>query len=94
MVIDGIKLLVEMEKRLEKEEPIDDLMPADLQLNVFTAEEEFPDFSQHNNHIAKFLTLEMYKTLRQRCTPNGFTIDDVIQTGVDNPGHPFIMTVG
>ena len=24
----------------------------------------------------------------------GFTIDDVIQTGVDNPGHPFIMTVG
>merc|ERR1712243_462420 len=27
-------------------------------------------------------------------TPSGFTLDDVIQTGVDNPGHPFIMTVG
>ncbi|XP_077395428.1 creatine kinase, testis isozyme-like [Festucalex cinctus] len=93
-VVDGIKLLVEMEKRLEKEESIDDLKPADLQMNVFSAEEEFPDLSQHNNHVAKFLTLEMYKSLRQRCTTNGFTIDDIIQTGVDNPGHPFIMTVG
>ncbi|XP_027632199.1 creatine kinase B-type [Tupaia chinensis] len=27
-------------------------------------------------------------------TPSGFTLDDVIQTGVDNPGHPYIMTVG
>ena len=27
-------------------------------------------------------------------TPNGFTIDQAIQTGVDNPGHPFILTVG
>lgn len=32
--------------------------------------------------------------LRERATPNGYTIDNVIQTGVDNPGHPFIMTVG
>jgi len=27
-------------------------------------------------------------------TPSGFTVDHAIQTGVDNPGHPFIMTVG
>merc|ERR1712243_288890 len=32
--------------------------------------------------------------LRDKQTPSGFTLDDVIQTGVDNPGHPFIMTVG
>merc|ERR1719400_1124626 len=27
-------------------------------------------------------------------TPSGFTVDHAIQTGIDNPGHPFIMTVG
>ena len=27
-------------------------------------------------------------------TPSGFTFDQAIQTGVDNPGHPFISTVG
>ena len=27
-------------------------------------------------------------------TPSGFTLDMAIQTGVDNPGHPFISTVG
>ena len=36
----------------------------------------------------------MYAQLRDRATPSGFTLDNVIQTGVDNPGHPFIMTVG
>ncbi|KAG7493366.1 creatine kinase B-type isoform X1 [Solea senegalensis] len=65
-----------------------------LSLKRLSAEEEFPDLSQHNNHMAKVLTLDMYKNLRERATPNGFTIDKVIQTGVDNPGHPFIMTVG
>ncbi|XP_061902652.1 creatine kinase M-type-like, partial [Entelurus aequoreus] len=59
-----------------------------------TAKDEFPDLSQHNNHMAKVLTLEMYKKLKDRTSPNGFTIDDVIQTGVDNPGNPLIRTVG
>ena len=36
----------------------------------------------------------MYAKLRDRVTPNGWTLDQCIQTGVDNPGHPFIMTVG
>uniref|UniRef100_A0A3Q3FAI9 creatine kinase n=1 Tax=Labrus bergylta TaxID=56723 RepID=A0A3Q3FAI9_9LABR len=55
------------------------------------------------------LTPEMYGNLRQG-DASGFTLDDTIQTGVDNPGnntqkqettttgnnhnHPFIMTVG
>lgn len=59
---------------------------AKLTLKRLSAEEELPDLSQHNNHMAKFLTLDMYKELRERATPNGFTIDGVIQTGVDNPG--------
>ncbi|XP_061649126.1 creatine kinase, testis isozyme-like isoform X2 [Phyllopteryx taeniolatus] len=59
-----------------------------------TASDEFPDLSQHKNHMAKFLTLDMYTTLKERSTRSGFTIDGVTQTGVDNPGHPYIMTVG
>ncbi|KAI5767713.1 CKB protein [Gulo gulo luscus] len=60
----------------------------------FPAEDEFPDLSGHNNHMAKVLTPELYADLRAKSTPSGFTLDDVIQTGVDNPGHPYIMTVG
>ncbi|PWA25545.1 hypothetical protein CCH79_00019883, partial [Gambusia affinis] len=60
----------------------------------FSVDEEFPDLSLHNNHMAKVLTKDIYSKLRGKSTPSGFTVDDVIQTGVDNPGHPFIMTVG
>lgn len=49
-------------------------------------EEEFPDLGQHNNHMAKVLTQNMFTKLRDRASANGFTIDGVIQTGVDNPG--------
>lgn len=52
----------------------------------FPAEDEFPDLSSHNNHMAKVLTPELYAELRAKSTPSGFTLDDVIQTGVDNPG--------
>uniref|UniRef100_A0A3Q3FC72 creatine kinase n=1 Tax=Labrus bergylta TaxID=56723 RepID=A0A3Q3FC72_9LABR len=41
---------------------------------------------QHNNHMAKVLTPEMYGNLRQG-DASGFTLDDTIQTGVDNPGN-------
>jgi len=60
----------------------------------YSSDQEFPDLSKHNNHMAKVLTPAMYERLRSKQTPSGFTLDDVIQTGVDNPGHPFIMTVG
>ncbi|KAF3850359.1 hypothetical protein F7725_020078 [Dissostichus mawsoni] len=60
----------------------------------FSSEQEYPDLSQHNNHMAKVLTPDLYESLRDKETPSGFTLDDLIQTGVDNPGHPFIMTVG
>lgn len=53
---------------------------------TLSAEEEYPDFSMHCNHMAKVLTLDMYKRLLKRSTPSGFTIDKAIQTGVDNPG--------
>lgn len=52
----------------------------------YKVEEEFPDLSKHNNHMAKVLTKELYGKLRDKQTPSGYTLDDVIQTGVDNPG--------
>lgn len=44
--------------------------------------------------MASHLTPAIYAQLCDKATPNGFTLDQAIQTGVDNPGHPFIKTVG
>jgi len=62
--------------------------------NKFPASCNYPDLTQHNNHMAKALTPAIYARLRDKVTANGCTLDQCIQTGVDNPGHPFIMTVG
>ena len=56
-----------------------------LKMN-YSSDQEFPDLTKHNNHMAKILTPAMYELLRKRQTPSGFTLDDVIQTGIDNPG--------
>ena len=90
-VVDGIKILVEMEKALEKRLLIDSLIPGPGKI---TKHPNYPDLSLHNNWMAKHLTPEIYAKLAPLKTPNGFTLDRAIQTGVDNPGHPFIMTVG
>lgn len=55
---------------------------------------EYPDLRKHNNCMASHLTPAIYTKLCDKSTPNGFTLDQAIQTGVDNPGHPFIKTVG
>ena len=86
-VVDGVKLLIEMEKCLERNDSIDALIPGSHHPN-------YPDLSVHNNWMAKCLTPTLYTKLAPLKTPNGFTLDRAIQTGVDNPGHPFIMTVG
>ncbi|NXY13548.1 KCRB kinase, partial [Atrichornis clamosus] len=57
----------------------------------YSPEEEYPDLKAHNNHMAKVLTLDLYKKLRDKQTPSGFTLDDCIQTGVDNPGNGMTM---
>jgi len=57
-------------------------------------ESNFPDLSAHNDHMAKCLTKEIYVQLYDKKTQKGYTVDHAIQTGVDNPGHPYIMTVG
>ncbi len=44
--------------------------------------------------MAKCLTKDVFDKLKDKKTKSGFTLDNAIQTGVDNPGHPFIYTVG
>lgn len=44
--------------------------------------------------MASALSPTIYSNLRDKATPNNWTLDQCIQTGVDNPGHPFIKTVG
>lgn len=56
--------------------------------------ESYPDFSQHSNWMANCLTEEMFHNLKDKKTKNGVTLDNIIRTGIDNPGHPFIYTVG
>lgn len=91
-VVNGVKLLVRMEKALESGQSIKSLMVS--RPNAPPIESNFPDLSNHNNWMAKCLTKEVYERLSGHRTPSGFTLDHAIQTGVDNPGHPFIMTVG
>lgn len=55
---------------------------------------DYPDLRKHNNCMASALTPAIYARLRDKVTPNDWTLDQCIQTGVDNPGHPFIKTVG
>lgn len=55
---------------------------------------DYPDLRKHNNCMASNLTPAIYAKLCDKTTPNGYTLDAAIQTGVDNPGHPFIKTVG
>ena len=57
-------------------------------------EMDYPDLRGHNNLMAKHLTPQLYTKLSDKVTKSGFTLDQAIQTGVDNPGHPFIATVG
>ncbi|KAM9589112.1 creatine kinase S-type, mitochondrial isoform 2-T5 [Morphnus guianensis] len=61
---------------------------------LFPPSADYPDLRKHNNCMAECLTPAIYSRLRDKTTPNGYTLDQCIQTGVDNPGHPFIKTVG
>lgn len=63
-------------------------------LYLYLCSAEYPDLRKHNNCMASNLTPAIYAKLCDKATPNGYTLDEAIQTGVDNPGHPFIKTVG
>jgi len=57
---------------------------------------ELPDLKDHSNIAADLLKENpgMYKELSQRKTSMGVNFAQIIKTGMDNPGHPHIKTVG
>jgi creatine kinase len=52
----------------------------------YPASSEYPELKRNRNIMARSLTSQLYAKLRDLRTPNGFTVDDAIQTGVDNIG--------
>ncbi|KAK4821296.1 hypothetical protein QYF61_018045 [Mycteria americana] len=72
----------------------DAVSAGDRQRRRYPPSAEYPDLRKHNNCMASNLTPAIYARLCDKATPNGWTLDQCIQTGVDNPGHPFIKTVG
>ncbi|XP_036974218.1 creatine kinase, mitochondrial 2a (sarcomeric) isoform X1 [Acanthopagrus latus] len=69
-------------------------LAAEAKKMLYPPSSDFPDLRKHNNCMASALTPAVYARLRDKLTPNNWTLDQCIQTGVDNPGHPFIKTVG
>uniref|UniRef100_A0A8C6WQK0 Creatine kinase S-type, mitochondrial n=1 Tax=Neogobius melanostomus TaxID=47308 RepID=A0A8C6WQK0_9GOBI len=69
-------------------------LSADTKKKLYPPSADYPDLRKHNNCMAAALTPAIYAKLRDQVTPNNWTLDQCIQTGVDNPGHPFIKTVG
>ena len=92
LLIDGVQLLIKMEIKLEKHTWIHDLLPESIKTD--DPLNGYPDLSLHNNLMARHLSPTTYVHLKDKITASGFTLDQAIQTGVDNPGHPFIITVG
>jgi len=56
--------------------------------------DNMPDLSKHSNFMAELLTKDMYDKMKGLTTPGGCTLAQCMKTGVDNPGHPHIKTVG
>merc|ERR1719218_162803 len=55
-----------------------------------------PDITEHNNCMTDFFKKNpgVYDKLKCRVTPGGVNLAQCIKTGIDNPGHPMIKTVG
>ncbi|MBN3312823.1 KCRM kinase, partial [Atractosteus spatula] len=69
---------------LEEKKPVDPMSL--IRLNRLSPEEEFPSLSWNHTCMAKVLTLQMYKRQYNRATDSGFTFDDIIRPGLEDPG--------
>jgi len=60
------------------------------------AAQELPDIAKHNNICAKYFQEhpEKFAEYKDLKTSNGNMLHHCIKTGIDNPGHPHILTVG
>lgn len=55
--------------------------------SFYPASAEYPYIIKNRNIMSRSLTENLYAKLRDLRTPNGFTVDDAIQTGVENSGQ-------
>ncbi|CAD7966484.1 unnamed protein product [Amoebophrya sp. A120] len=58
--------------------------------------DQLPDLSNHGNLCALALRdhPEIYEKYKNVTTPGGVSLAKCIKTGIDNPGHPHILTCG
>ena len=86
-MIINISLSFYFQKRLFKTNPIM-AKSVNTSQKKFPALEDFPELSKHGNWMADVLKKDpaIYAKYRDVQTPNDFTFDKCIQTGVDNPG--------
>merc|ERR1719181_524066 len=58
--------------------------------------DELPDLTKHSNCMADLLKAndKLYDEIKGRVTKAGVNLGHCIKTGIDNPGHPHIKTVG
>ena len=58
--------------------------------------EELPDLEAHNSFFSEAIKANpaLYASLKDKKTSSGVTLGHCIKTGIDNPGHPHIKTVG
>ncbi|XP_038667992.1 creatine kinase M-type-like [Scyliorhinus canicula] len=93
-----LKPPLEMPLSLKYKYTLEQLIPCDpatlINLKKLSTEEEFPNLAKNQTYMADILTIQMYKRLRGRATQSGFTLDDVIQPGVDNSEHSCTRAVG
>jgi creatine kinase len=61
-----------------------------------TVPDQLPDLSKHANCMTDFLKAnpDVYQKLKNKKTSMGVNLAQCIKTGIDNPGHPQIKTVG
>ena len=60
---------------------------SNLAKNTYPTSAEYPELIFNVNLMSKNLTDYLYSKLRDRKTKSGFSIDEAIQTGVDNIGN-------
>mmetsp|Transcript_3003 Transcript_3003/g.10225 ORF Transcript_3003/g.10225 Transcript_3003/m.10225 type:complete len:960 (-) Transcript_3003:25-2904(-) len=101
-VMEGCRTLVNLEQRLEKGEPIYDAMPGlgPDPAPGFPHERcpsHLPDLSGHHGTACRELARRapaLYAELRGRRTPGGVGLAPCIKPGVDDRGHPNVMSAG
>jgi len=93
-VIEGCARLVALEQKLEQEQEADGGCPGPFPRDA--CPEEMPDLSGHHSMMASILKKDgaVYEKLKDRRTQLGVSLATCIKSGMDNPSHPMLMSIG